>query len=55
MEQWKRRARLFRQAYREAELHSIEALNARGEADLKLRLLLQRIQELEAEVERKAS
>jgi len=44
LEKWKRRAKMFRQAYREAEG---EAVNLKLEYSLKLQALQQRIAELE--------
>jgi len=49
-ETWKRRARLFRKAYYEAELQSMDALKGRIESDMKILALQRRIAELEAEV-----
>ena len=49
-ETWKRRAKLFRRAYYEAELQSMDALKGRIESDLKILALERRISELEAEL-----
>ena len=49
-ETWKRRAKLFRKAYYEAELQSMDALKGRIESDMKILALQRRIAELEAEV-----
>jgi len=47
LEKWKRRARIFRQAYREAEG---EAVNLKLEFALKIQALEQRIAELKAKL-----
>ncbi len=50
LEKWKRRAEIFRQAYREAEG---EAVNLKMELEFKTAVLEGRIAELEAQLDRK--
>jgi len=48
VQKWKRRAKIFKDAYREAELAWMDALNSKIESDFKLLQAERRIAELEA-------